>query len=130
MAGPEAVAYHSSAGFLTVAERYLSRTKSQELLVRTATLILIYVLAFSIRLVRGPLRGGWEGGRGDAAVLLSAIAPASMQHARPHSSGRDVGGDAWARASFAAWRRVSTCCGSVVCPASYTLGFGLNVISV
>jgi hypothetical protein len=36
---------------LRVAGRYLQKSKSQELLLRTSALVLIYLLAFSIRLV-------------------------------------------------------------------------------
>ncbi|KXZ53944.1 hypothetical protein GPECTOR_6g862 [Gonium pectorale] len=42
--------YVSSASLLETAKRYLTRTKSQELLIRCATLIFIYLLAFCIRL--------------------------------------------------------------------------------
>lgn len=43
--------------YLTVAKRYLQKPKSQELLVRSAALILIYLMAFSVRLVSSLLHG-------------------------------------------------------------------------
>lgn len=50
-AAPEgAGAYQSHAGLLSTVTRYLTKTKSQELLIRCGTLVLIYLLAFFIRL--------------------------------------------------------------------------------
>lgn len=37
--------------YLAVAKRYLQKPKSQELLLRSSALILIYLMAFSVRLV-------------------------------------------------------------------------------
>ncbi|GLC40329.1 hypothetical protein PLESTB_000628800 [Pleodorina starrii] len=47
-AGPDP--YVSHASLFETAKRYLTKTKSQELLIRSTTLILIYLLAFCIRL--------------------------------------------------------------------------------
>ncbi|KAG2496762.1 hypothetical protein HYH03_005171 [Edaphochlamys debaryana] len=48
MSSPEP--YVSSASMVETAWRYLNRTKSQELLIRSTCLIFIYLLAFSVRL--------------------------------------------------------------------------------
>lgn len=47
-----AATYVSHASTLETIRRYLSKTRSQELLIRSGTLIMIYLLAFCIRLVR------------------------------------------------------------------------------
>jgi hypothetical protein len=72
------------------AELYLSRTKSQELIIRLSTLVLIYLLAFSIRLVSAPDcrtaigRGGPAAGSGRSAAgaALPGLAAAPTGRAR------------------------------------------------
>jgi hypothetical protein len=47
--------YHHDTFFKTTA-KYLKRPRSQEMLLRCTSLLCIYVLAFSVRLVRGVAR--------------------------------------------------------------------------
>lgn len=49
--------YQSAASLVQTVQRYLTKTKSQELLIRSTTLISIYLLAFCIRLVRAISKG-------------------------------------------------------------------------
>lgn len=65
----DAPVYQSHAGMLETVWRYLTKTKSQELLLRSAILILIYLLAFFIRLVRG-----WGEGHQNRSLLASVPA--------------------------------------------------------
>ena len=52
MSTTEHTQYHHTH-LLGIAQKYLSKTRSQELLVRAGCLACIYLLAFSIRLVSG-----------------------------------------------------------------------------
>jgi hypothetical protein len=49
--------YSSGASLVETVQRYLTKTKSQELLIRSTTLISIYLLAFCVRLVRAISEG-------------------------------------------------------------------------
>lgn len=68
--GPEP--YVSQASLFETVKRYLSRTKSQELLVRSTILIFVYLLAFWIRLVGSPSRSSRPWSIKDRAITAYA----------------------------------------------------------